>query len=231
MVAYIKKIGVPCEKTTLEYGDFAFEGHGPKGLITIGVERKTLHDMLHCIDDARYAAHQRPGMLNLYDKSFLIIEGCWRPHDSQGILMEGFSSGMAWGECRYRSQRVMYSKLYRYLISVSLSGVTVTQSRDLYGTAFNVCEMFHYFQKKWDNHTSLIETQKLNIPTLTGKPSLVRRWAADLEGVGVKHSMDAERLFKKPITLAQADESEWLQIPGVGVRTAQSIVKEIWSGG
>lgn len=225
----IRRCGVKLvEKADLQFGDAAFEGRGPDGTISVGIERKTLHDMLNCIDDSRYGGMQRIGMKHMYNVSVLAIEGHWKPHDGQGLLMEGYHAGTTWGYCNYRSQRTMYSKLYRYLISVALSGVIVTYSRDLFHTAYNICEWFHYFQKPWTGHTALQELQKVAIPTLNHKPSLVRKWANDLEGVGTKLSGDAERLFRKPITLANADESEWLRIPGVGVKTAQSIVREIW---
>jgi len=224
----IKRLGVHAELTQLEFGDVCFEGKGPKGIISIGIERKTIHDMLNCIDDARYVAHQRPGMMNMYDKSLLVIEGVWAAGSGpnwEGLLIT--NKGAGWFPLVYRSQRVMYSKLYRYLLSVSLSGVIITYSMTLEHTAVNICNCYHYFQKKWENHTSLLETQKLAIPDMRGKPSLVRRWAAQLTGVGVKHSIDAERLFKKASSLAQADELDWLRVPGIGVKTAQNIVKEI----
>ncbi len=218
---------MPCSKGTLEFADAAFEGNGPHGRIMIGIERKTLHDMLACIDDARYSAHQKPGMAQMYAKSFLLVEGMWKPHDPEGWLMEGFQGGTSWGLCRYRSQRTLYSKLYRYLLSVSLSGVIITFSRDLVQTAWNICEIYQYFQKRWDNHTALIQTQTLNIPDFNRKPSLVRRWAAELEGIGVKYSMEAERMFKRPIALANSDEMDWLSLKGVGPKTALGIIREI----
>jgi ERCC4-type nuclease len=223
----IRRIGVPAEIVGLPFGDFAFEGNGPQGRINIGVERKALHDMLNCIDDARYSAHQKVGMAEMYDKSFLIVEGNWKPHDPEGFLMEGFSAGTSWGFCRYRSQRTMYSKLRRYLFSVSLSNVIVLYSRDQFQTAYDVCELFHYFQKSWANHTSLLEVQKLHIADLNAKPSLVRRWASDLTDIGVKHSIEAARLFKTPLALANSDETGWMRIKGVGIKTAQQIIKEI----
>lgn len=226
LVEYINRIGVPCEKNSLEFGDAAFEGNGPRGRIMIGVERKTLHDALHCIDDGRISGKQRIGMLQMYEKSFLMLEGAWKPHDPDGTLMEGFN-GMSWGQCRYRSQRVMYSKLYRYLLSLSLSGVIVTYSRDLWHTAFNICEIYHYFQKPWDQHTSMLQTQQLAIPSLTGKPSVTRGWATWLTGVGVKLSIDAEKLFRKPRVLANANVEDWQKLHGIGRRTAEQIVKEI----
>lgn len=226
LAPHIRKVGVPCEVTQLPYGDFAFEGNGPKGRITVGIERKALHDMLHCIDDSRYAAFQRPGMLNLYDKSILMMEGVWRPHED-GWLMEGFNGGTSWGFCRYRSQKAMYAKLRRYLFSIALSGVIVLHTRDIIHTAYDTCELFHYFQKRWQDHTSLIETQKLTIASLNIRPPLVHRWASDIEDIGAKLSIEAVTLFKTPIALANSDESAWTRIRGIGVGTAQKIVKEI----
>lgn len=228
LVDHIRKLGIKSDKASLEFGDAAFEGNGPQGTVAVGIERKTLHDILNCIDDARLTGHQLVGMKQMYSVRVVLLEGHWRPHDGTGVLMEGFNGGTSWGYCKYRSQRTMYNKLYRYLISVSLSGAIVTYSRDLWHTAFNICEWYHYFQKRWDDHTALREVSRVQIPTFNARPSLKRRWAYDLEGVGVKTSELAERHFKTPLALANADESEWLRIPGVGVRTAQSIVREIW---
>jgi ERCC4-type nuclease len=223
---YIKKVGVAIEEVMLDFGDFCFEGNGPDGRITIGVERKRLHDMLNCIDDSRYASYQRPGMREVYDKSFLIVEGMWKPHED-GTLMEEFRGGV-WGQCKYRSSRVMYAKLRRYLFSISLSGVVVLYTRDIVQTAYDLCELFHYFSKGWDKHTSLLEIQKLAIPDMNVRPSLCRKWASDLNDIGVKFSMEAERLFRRSaIKLATSSELDWLKIKGIGVPTARKIIREI----
>jgi NAD-dependent DNA ligase len=65
------------------------------------------------------------------------------------------------------------------------------------------------------------------MPSLTGRPSLVRRWASDLDGIGVKYSMEADRLFRTPWELASSSEEDWIKIPGVGARTARSIIRQI----
>jgi ERCC4-type nuclease len=226
LAPFVQRIGIPSQVTHLEYGDACFEGNGPDGRMAVGIERKALSDMLNCIDDARYAAHQRPGMLAMYQKSILMIEGVWKPDTATGYLMHCIKT-LTWQHLQYRTQMTRYSKLFRYLLTVQLAGTVVIQSRDLEHTAYNICECFQYFQKKWDDHTSLMEVQKLNMPSLTGTPSLVRRWASDLEGIGVKYSQEAERIFRKPWELASSNESDWLTIPGVGARTARSIIKQI----
>lgn len=227
LLPYILALKVKAEKSQLPYGDACFEGNSSRGTITIGIERKRLSDILNCIDDARYAGHQKVGMRGMYGCSILIIEGVWKPDTATGYLMECVAS-LTWRPFKYRSQYTRYAKLFRFLLSVQLSGVPVIITRDIEHTAYNIVECYHYFQKKWDDHTSLLEVQKLAIPEMNGKPSLVRRWACDIEGIGVKMSQDAEKLFKTPIQLAQADEQDWLRIPRLGVGTAQDIVRQIW---
>lgn len=232
LMSLINGYGVKAERADLKFGDFMFEGNGPRGIMGVGIERKSLHDMLNCIDDAHYSGHQLGGMAKMYGCSILIVEGLWRPHDGNGLLMEGFvnkESKLAWGFCRPGSATVMYSKIRRYLFSVSLANVIVCYTRDQAHTAYDITEWYHYFQKKWSEHTALMQLQKPNLPYLMGKPSLVRRWANELEGVGVTLSEVAEKRFERPIDLANSNIEEWLEVPGIGLKTAASIVKEIWS--
>lgn len=226
LLPYIQRQRIQSQICQLEFGDACFEGNGPNGKMTVGVERKTLGDMLNCIDDARYSAHQRPGMMAMYQKSILVIEGVWKPDFNNHYLLECVGM-LNWRPYRYRQRMVSYSKLFRYLLTVQFSGVNVIYSRDMEATAYNICECYHYFQKKWEDHTSLLEMQKLNIPSLTGKPSLVQRWAAQLEGVGVKLSGEAIKEFKTAHDLANSDEQDWMRIPQVGAKLAKKIYREI----
>src|SRR6266849_7484252 len=152
LAPYLHRLGLHAELTMLEFGDAAFEGNGPEGKLCIGIERKTLGDMLSCIEDARYAAHQRPGMIAMYTNSILIIEGIWKPDSPSGYLLECVAT-LNWRPYRHRTQMVRYSKLFRYLLSVQFSGVTVIWSRDVENTAYNIAECYQYFQKPWADHT------------------------------------------------------------------------------
>ncbi len=231
LLPYLRQLHVPVDITTLEFGDAAFEGKGPGGHVLIGLERKTLHDFLQCIDDSRYAGHQRPGMAAFYNHSYLIIEGKWTvgtPPYYAGVLLEQKKEG--WVPLRYRTQRVMYAKLRRYLFSVGLGGVQILYTQDKFHTAQDIVEAYHYWQKPWEGHTSLRETHKLNLPTLQRRPSLTRLWASAIDGIGVQKGEDAERLFRSPLELAMADEAAWLKVPHVGVKTAQRVVRQIRGG-
>ena len=229
MCSTIRQLGVLCDRYQVDAADACFEGKGPQGNMLIGMERKTIHDMLKCIDDGRYNM-QRIKMKQMYAKSFLLMEGMWKAHDEYGYLMEGFvnkDGKLSWAHCKPGGKPVMFSKLYNYLISVAHSGVIISYPQNLTQTCHHIVNTFHYHQKRWQDHTSLLDRQLLNIPTLVTKPKLIRKWAEDLEGVGVKTAIEAEKLFKRPIRLATADESDWLRLEGVGVATAQRIVREI----
>lgn len=229
LLPIIQRIGEEAQLANLPYGDFAFEGNGPKGPMTIGVERKTLHDMLHCIDDARFAGFQAHGMRAFFGVRILIVEGLYKPHDNDGYLMEGFKGGAVYAACRYRSRVNPYSKLSNYLLSVSLSGIHVIRARDAYNTAYEICMAYRYFQKPWSAHTSMQEIQSLALAEVGGKPSLCRRWASQIDGIGVRLSSDIERYFMgKPRMLALASESDWANIKGLSQNTAKRIVREIW---
>lgn len=68
----------PVEVTRLDFGDLAFMGRGVEGAPTfIGIEHKKLPDLVQSLMSDRLAGHQLPGMLGLYDRSYLVIEGEW----------------------------------------------------------------------------------------------------------------------------------------------------------
>lgn len=228
----IQKQGVLCEKTSLASGDACFEGQGPEGLTGIGVERKRLRDMLDSINSGRLN-EQRGRMTGPYGFSFLILEGYWRPDIRTGILMRGLpqpDGKMVWtDQWGQGMSRQMYYKLRRYLFSVSLAGMHVLYTRDVAHTAYDITELYHYFQKPWREHKSMLamHQQSVTIPTLNRRAGLTRRWAFELAGVGMQYSEDAERVFRTPRVLANSEERDWMRIPGIGPKTAIEIVKEI----
>lgn len=223
----IKRLGVSTELTLLPYGDVCFEGKSPQGTVMVGFERKTLGDMINCIESGRLSGHQAPGMKQYFNERFLIVEGLWRPR-SDGSLMEGYNNGAFWKPFQRRGGRpVQYHTLRRFLYSAEMAGIRVMITQNLFHTAYDIVEWYHWFQKT--EHRAFLEKQQVIVPSLDLKPSLVRRWAEELKGVGGKSAEAAAKYFKRPIDLAQASEVDWLRagISGVGVKTAKDIIKEI----
>lgn len=240
----INRQGIRCEKANLEAADACFEGYGPEGMVLIGVERKKIQDALDCIDTGRFGGFQLPKMRQMYRFRFIIIEGVWRPDTRHGFLQQEHlnTDGRSWwSDQRHGGKREMYHKLRRYLFSITMAGAHVIYTRDIGHTVYDICELYHWFQKRWRDHKSMEtlysgyawdaqpkQSEDLSmIPTIDRRPSLVRRWAAGIDGVGVKLSADAERVFRTPIALATADEADWVEVPGIGLRMASDIVKQI----
>lgn len=239
---YIRQQGIACDKQHLDAADACFEGNGPAGQVLIGVERKKMREVLDCIDSGRLAGFQLPKMRRMYAFRFVIVEGVWRPSPKGLLLQEHIrEDGHVWWSDQVQNGRVMYHKLRRYLFSLTMAGAHVLCTRDIAHTAFDICELYHWFQKRWRDHTSMEglysgyawDTQVKHsedlvmIPTIDKRPSLTRMWAAGLDGIGVKKSADAERVFRTPIALATADETEWATVPGVSLKMATKIVQQI----
>src|SRR5260370_42363568 len=65
----------------LDFGDYAFDGYGPRGVVLVGVERKRIDDIVNSIHSGRFAGHQLPGLIETFDYSYLVIEGMFRRGD------------------------------------------------------------------------------------------------------------------------------------------------------
>lgn len=235
---YIKKIGAPCEKRILPAGDAAFEANSLNGPIWIGVERKTIADMLTCIDDSRFSAGQKLAMYDHFDICVLCIEGMWEPGipPNQGWMYQayrdkhegpGYHRKDHWAMALSAAkQRVLYSKLYRYLISLSMSPkLKITYSYDLWGTAYNITEWYQWGLKT--RHTSQMETQLVVVPEMTGRASLARKWAHALDGIGNVWSDEAGKMFRTGHALANAEESDWMRIDGISFSKARRIIQQV----
>jgi len=221
LAVILRNLGLKAELTTLDAGDFAFEGKGPQGNCMVGVERKRIRDLLNCIDDGRFAGDQQHKMIDYYPMfRFLIVEGLFRP-SPDGLLLE--RQGKLWVHPTGRP--VLYEKLFNFMSSVSvIAGTHCIISSNMAETAHQISALFKWFQKHWEQHTSMLEVHRVALPQFT-KPSFERRVASQIDGIGVNRSIECEKYFKTVPKMINAGEEEWINI--VGARTAQKIVRQI----
>ena len=59
------------------------------------------------------------------------------------------------------------------------------------------------------------------------KPSLKRRWANELTGIGWEKSQKVASHFKSALELANASKEDWIKIEGIGTKIAEQSVEEI----
>lgn len=209
---------VPCELTTLEYGDVAFVGNGPDDTqIHIGIELKNVNDLINSMQSGRLAAHQIPGLIERYAHTYLIIEGSFGP--AMSPKHHGAQRPVAWRE------------LEAFLVTLEVqAGIHIRHSRTANETAALIMLLYHWWtDKRYEEHRSL---QALDVPRapmmLIDREDEVtqrlRKVAACLPCIGWGRSKGVAARFRSIEALALASQSEWEEIEGVG----RNIARDVW---
>lgn len=229
----LRSLGVPCILTRLNYGDAAFIGNGPDGCpMPIGVEIKTISDILKCIGDGRFAGHQLPGLVSEYDYYWLVTEGVYRADPDTGILQH-YSRG-GWKESTIGSRRYMYRELEQWLLTMSIrGGVRVHRTSSRNETASFLRHLYSWWTAKdWSDHRSHLVAHSSFTPdtALLVRPSLSRMVAKELPGIGWERAEAVAKAFPTVVEMAVAEVDDWEHIPGIGKKTAEKVVRAIRTG-
>jgi len=215
---------------SLEYGDLSFVGNGPEGLVNIGIERKTLKDLLNSMQSGRLAGHQLIGLINCYHVVYLIVEGMWRTGPKSGILEELRHGG--WRPVQLGHRHWMGREIDAFLNTLEVIGhVIVRTTSGPRQTAVLVTNIHKWWQKEWEEHKSHLAMHKSRFrkdeDLSLVKPSLLRRVSAELGGVGWGRSKAIEKYFTSVREMVSASEDQWLAIDGIGKKLAKSIQEEL----
>lgn len=223
----------------MPYGDFVFMGNGPDGDVSVGIERKSLRDMLACIGEARFSGlgGQLEGMLQTFTYSYLVVEGTYRCDPATTVLQEYRGRTQGWQDLRLGSRRFMHSELQRFLIMMTLTRVIVWQTRREEDTVRFIADLYHQLARKtWDEHRSVgaVQVPHVQAPVLLRKRTaseeneLYRRTVALCSTrVGQKTAELVAKHFASAREMLNADIDAWCEIDGIGRKSAEAIVKEI----
>lgn len=218
------------EASTLFSGDIAIDGNGPEGRpISVGVEYKKLGDMLQCIDNGRFVGHQLPAMLDCYEVVWLVVEGIWR-ESAEGLLE--VPRGAAWSPIRTGTGYAMASSLVGFLMTMEQKvGIKVMRT----GTTRQTVDWLYHMNrwwttKEWEEHRAHLAFDNSQALSLISRPSLVRKVAKELPGIGMGRSGPVSRRFPTVLDMVLAGESDWAEIEGIGKTTARKVVKAIQEG-
>ena len=215
-------------------------------MVRVLVERKRLIDMVRCVlDTGRHIQQMRDAHGAGYDFIYLVLEGNHRagPDGRVETRMGGRwqpMSRITQGRLKGVVPDVEFRRLDNYLNQLELYlGVFTKTSRDVADTARKVLDLYYLFQKEPDAHVSLRMLHKLRPDTPEGysemleEPSLLRRVANQLPGVGWKRSKAFEDEFANLQDLAGAlamgNAQRLLGVRGVGKGIVGKILEE--SGG
>lgn len=223
----LQAMGVAIKSEMLEFGDAAFEGNGPQGRVSVGIERKRIGDLLNSIRSKRFSGHQLPGLVHSYDYAWLFVEGSYRPNPQTAVLEH--PRGGTWEEIHYGKGRgYMYAELDKWLTSIQVrTPVMVRRSFNRYETAIMIVDLYEWFQKAWDDHHAHVGVYNHNESVMPLKVPLARRVACQLEKIGWEKSALVSRAFPTVLDMAIATEQEWANIPGIGKVLSKRIVAEL----
>lgn len=221
----------------LDAADMAFTGNGPGNQTWfIGIEHKKVSDLVGCIQSGRFSGTQLPKMVRMYDVCFLLVEGILGPDYSTGKLSSRYGKGNIY------TYGISYSGFVNFLTSVqlfsSLSGVPciVLRSVNKKESEMVITGLYHYFQKPWEEHKSLLTpdfTKIQRLPTEIGfetRPEpgdddypeyFLRQAVMQIKGLSWQMAGKVSEIFQTLENAMGASEKDWERIDGIGKTLAR----------
>ena len=214
-------MGIPVRREKIEFGDCAFVGRGPEETVCpVGIEYKSVSDLLQSWKDGRLLGHQLPGMLNTYSVIYLLIEGSIAADTEDSIRLWGGKRG--WETVRSETK---YSNLAGWLESLrNLYGVHVLTSANLLTSAVQVAATYRWWQKEYSSHGTAVTIHRPNLTKGIVTPTRIMKVAATFPGVGSEKLLDIEDKFGSIREMVNADAATWREVDGIGKKTAEAIV-------
>jgi ERCC4-type nuclease len=204
----------------LEYGDIALEANGK----LIGIEIKRISGAIYSLINGRLVDHQLPGMLGMYDHSYLIVEGLYRPEPETGIVQTWW--GSSWHDCISGSQKITWNGFEGWLTSIeSLAGIRIRRTANEKETVATIKALYHWWSKS--EHKSLHVLHTAMETAAIERPGLLRRMAAQLPGIGWDRSAKVASHFGSIRAMVGAGVDDWMEIDGIGKGIATKVVEAI----
>jgi ERCC4-type nuclease len=231
LVPALRSLKLPIATGRLDFGDVSFVGNGPNSAPQfIGIEYKQVGDALNCMTDGRFAGHQLPGLMSSYTHAWLLIEGNWRPSTPDGILQVQHRTKGFWYDAKQGTRRFMYREFDHWLLTMEMkTGVHVRFSADRHQSACWIRDLYSWWTAKdWEEHRSHLAMNEAQSQFMLFKrPTLVRKVAAQLPGIGWEKSAAIAERYQSVLELAMADERQLAELPGIGKKLARGIVKAV----
>lgn len=219
LAAPLKRMGIRTSLGTLDCADVMWQGNGPAGEVTVGVERKKLSEILTCFGDSRFVSRQLPKLLQTYNVAWLLIEGTYGV-ERDGRLKQGFTFGP-------RRAHSFEAFAGFQLTLAQKAGLRIVRTASFTETVWWLHTAYRWWQKPWEKHQSAYALDTVQVPydpSITRQPSLVRLMAAQLPGVGWQRSEQVAKHFASVREMVEAGWRTWAKIDGIGEVTARRIV-------
>lgn len=219
----LKRLGCPAKVQRLPFADFAFDIHGPHGWMSVGVERKTVTEMLGAVGDSRFVGKQLPGLVKSYDLVILIVEGIANPDRHTGLLMSGkYAAGFGPG-------RHVYESYKKFQLTLALkAGVIIEPTSGFHHTMHLIHALYQWGTKPWDQHKAAYKVESLQADRLILDERTMRRQTfAQWPGIGWKYSAMVSEYFPSVKAASNATAGQWRKALKIatGTKRVMTIVK------
>lgn len=225
----------------LKAGDIAFFGNGPNNEVWyIGIEYKNLEDICGCIKSGRFTGTQLPGMMRLYDVSFLLIEGIGLLDYHTGQFSKRLGK-MTFGF------GLQYSSYENFLTSVSVNSALagkpciVKRSTNIQETLHIIRDIQAWFGKPWDMHKSIsrpdmtklqrtayeLEVVKVNPDDPEYPKYLLRKAVFQVMGIGWDVAGKIADTFNTVENALKATVKDWQAIERIGPGLAKRVYRSL----
>ena len=227
LVEPLRATGLKVRSGRLSVGDIAFLGRGPNGPLYIGVEIKSVNDVLDCITSGRFASNQLPGLVNYYDQAWLLMHGRYRA--SVTGTLDIFKKDR-WERYPYKPDRAR--TLEAWLLTVQIkAGCRVTCVDDEQAAVHWLASLYHWWTdkefEKHHSHRSLYQDRPRDASLLSSvwsgrqdPDTLLRRMSKELPKAGWQRSLAIEKHFNGSIrdfiTALSEPGYRWDKIEGFG---------------
>lgn len=219
-VAPLRAAGLTVEECIMSSGDMEIMGSGPAGRpLMVGVEFKTIRDVLACVRDGRFAEQARR-MAARYEVRWLLIEGEWRIGD--GELLEVRERGGFRERGRHSYQEVVAWAL----TMAQRGGVLLWRTRDRDESVAWLRALYWWWtSKEFEEHRAHLDWYRppTTLEATFEEPGLVQRIAAILPGIGSDRARAAAGTFGSVREMVNADELAWRGVDGIGPKTAKRV--------
>jgi ERCC4-type nuclease len=224
----VKFLKMPAQVTKLKYGDAAFMGNGPDdSVLSIGIERKNIRDLIQSMESGRLSGHQLIGLLDFYHVVYLVIEGTWQVMD--GVVK--VPQGRKWVAIGGTRHSWTYAEVANYLNTLAIiTGVNMWFTEDPALTADWIRHTYFWWQKMWSEHKAHLDFSKPpDMPKHMRmiRPTLVHRIAKELRGIGWERAGELAREFPTMEMLMAAKQDDLIKLPGIGPDLAKSVFQEL----
>lgn len=207
----LRASGLSVEVVMLTYGDIAFQGQGPNGtVLEIGIELKRLGDFIQSTRSGRLQ-QQRLGLIDVYDRAWLLVEGTWRAN-STGQLVTYGGRGKPW---RVMPGKMTAAELDKQLLTYELrGGLHVRMSDSRRDTVRFLVSLYRWWtDSAFESHRSHLAIYHPDLDRFgLGSVSQCRSTLATLPRVGSSVSHAAAKRFGSIRRAVNASAEEWAEV-------------------